>query len=537
MLQTWLASSLRRFYPATSSERADAFRIRATRGQRVSFQAVIRTADEPRSVTASVFAPVGVSALVRRVGHVPLRHLTTGVQAGDLDGLNYLPGLVPDPLFDETTLEAGPWETNSFWITLWIGHDLPPGEYEIGVHLTAPGEEPHELSLQLLVSPAVQPDRAGFPITHWLHVDALCDWYGLETFDAAFWRILGLYLDDYVAHGSDLVYVPLFTPPLDGVRRPTQLLGVESTSSGNYAFDWTLVHRWVRECSTRGVAAFEWTHLFSQWGAAHPPAIYHGRGEDRRNLWPPDVAATSDVYVDFLAQFLPQLERFLNVEGLTERSYFHLSDEPSGDEALGRYRQARHLIARLAPWMRVIDALSDIRFADEGLVDEPVALLPEAAEFVRHGLPAWAYFCCLPRGRYLNRFLDTPLTTVAMSGWLFHRVGIKGFLHWGYNYWYRSQTSELIDPYLVTDGGAWPKWPAGDTCQVYPGASGPVDSIRWEIFAESLQDLAMLRAVQPSREGALLEPVRGFDDFPRTESWLVAARHALIDSLAAATRS
>lgn len=534
MPHAWIASSTRRCYLATPPENRRNARILAARGQQVSFQAAIRTAERPLTVTAAVSVPAGVTARVRRVGHVPVRYLTTEVPVDDLDGVGQVPGLVPDPLFDESMLTAGPWETGTFWVTLRVAEDMPPGEYRVRVSLGTSEEPLPDLSVRLLVSPAAQAARTDFPVTHWLHVDALCDWYGHASFDDAFWRTLGWYLDDYVAHGSDLIYVPLFTPPLDGTRRPTQLLGVHAGESGEYTFDWTLVRRFVVECRAHGLSQFEWTHLFSQWGAAHPPVIYHGHGADRRALWAADAPATSGRYVDFLAQFLPQLERFLRVEGLTEHSFFHLSDEPSGEEALGGYRQARALVARLAPWMRVIDALSDIRFAEEGLVDEPVALLPQAQQFVHAGLPTWAYFCCVPRGRYLNRFLDTPLSTVAMSGWLLHSTGVKGFLHWGYNYWYRSQTAELIDPYQVTDGGAWPTWPSGDTCQVYPGPAGPVDSIRWEVFAESLQDLAMLRALRLSRDSELLAPVRGFDDFPRGESWLAAARHRLIGMVAAA---
>lgn len=30
-------------------------------------------------------------------------------------------------------------------------------------------------------------------------------------------------------------------------------------------------------------------------------------------------------------------------------------------------------------------------------------------------------YCCSQRGRLLNRLLDTPLTNIRMSGWLFHR--------------------------------------------------------------------------------------------------------------------
>ena len=110
------------------------------------------------------------------------------------------------------------------------------------------------------------------------------------------------------------------------------------------------------------------------------------------------------------------------------------------------------MLQELAPWMKVMDALSEISFAREGLTDMPIPLITYAPDFVKEGYPAWAYFCCGPRGRYVQREFDTPLTKTRMIGWLFYRTRVRGFLHWGYNYWYRSQTRELIDPYRVADG-------------------------------------------------------------------------------------
>ena len=214
-----------------------------------------------------------------------------------------------------------------------------------------------------------------------------------------------------------------------------------------------------------------------------------------------------------------------------EASLFHLSDEPHGSEHLATYRAAREMLRDLAPWMVVMDALTEIDFAREGLTDTPIPLLTTAPEFVREGFPAWAYFCCVPRGRYLNRLLDTPLTKIRMSGWLFYRLRARGFLHWGYNYWYRSQTQVMIDPYVVTDGEAWPRWFYGDTHVVYPGATGPVDSLRWEVFAESLQDYALLQAAGLDREDPMLSEIQDFAEFPRDSNWITRRRAEVLARL------
>lgn len=203
------------------------------------------------------------------------------------------------------------------------------------------------------------------------------------------------------------------------------------------------------------------------------------------------------------------------------------SDEPHAEQQED-YRRARLVLKDLAPWMKVMDALSDATFAKQRLVDTSVCTITGIAGFIEQGLPAWCYFCCHPRGRWLNRLLDDSLAKIRMSGWLFYRWPIKGFLHWGYNFWYQPGSERRIDPFVVADANNWPAWPYGDPFVVYPGKDGPLDSIRWEVFAESLQDYALLQTMGVSRDASALAPLRSFHDFPRTEQWLTRQRRRLL---------
>ncbi len=529
-MQAWLSSSLRRFYPSSRAETTSTIELDAARGERLSFQAVFRTGERDQRIQAQAHAPAELQVRVRRVGYVPVPHLSTKTPEEEIEGASFLPGYAPDPLLPETSVHAGARETYAFWISVQIPRESRPGRYPVTVRLTTGEGESAELTATVVVHAAVLQPRHDFPVTHWLYADALCDWYKVEPFQEPFWEILNPYLDDVVAHGQDTLYVPMFTPPLDGVKRPTQLLDVRR-GDGQYHFDWTLVRRWIRTALDHGLTRFEWTHLFTQWGAKYAIRVYDGRAETGELLWPAETAGTADVYRGFLAQLLPELERFLREEGLMERSFFHLSDEPHGAAHLETYGAARAMLRELAPWMRVMDALTDIGFAREGLTDTPIPSITTAPDFVQAGFPAWAYFCCEPRGRYLNRLIDTPLVKIRMSGWLFYRNRARGFLHWGYNYWYKRQTTQLIDPYTVTDGLAWPDWSYGDTFVVYPGQDGPVDSLRWEIFAESLQDYALLQAAQIAPDGAALSSIHDYAAFPRDVEWISERRKELLAQL------
>jgi hypothetical protein len=463
---------------------------------------------------------------LRRVGCVPVPHHNTHTPEEELDGLGHVPGYVPDPLLEELPTHLATGEVQSYWVTVRVPPDAAPGPHEVRVTLRL-GERLRRLRAVVHVAPVTLQARRNFPVTHWFYADALCDWYRLTPWSGSFWPLLRRYLTNYVDRGFDTLLTPLFTPPLDGVKRPTQLLKVTRDGRG-YRFDWTDVDRWVRTARACGIRHFEWAHWFTQWGARHALRVYEGQGLEERLLWAPTTGATSRLYRDFLSRLLPELRAFLVRRRLLESSLFHVSDEPHGAEHRANYVAARAMLRELAPWMRVMDALSGIEYGREGLTDMPIPSISVARRYAEEGIPSWTYFCCGPRGAYLNRLLDTPPAKIRAAGWLFHRFRRQGFLHWGYNYWYRSQTRQLIDPFTVTDGQAWPGWAYGDPFIVYPGPDGPLDSLRGEVFRESLQDLALLQTLAVDPEGKLLEPFRDFDDFPKTEGWFLRARRRLL---------
>jgi hypothetical protein len=139
-----------------------------------------------------------------------------------------------------------------------------------------------------------------------------------------------------------------------------------------------------------------------------------------------------------------------------------------------------------------------------------------------------------PRGPYPARHLDTPLAKVRASGWLFYRFGLRGLLAGAWNDWHacgRSAAAKgprvLVDPFTESSGGAWPEVSPGERFFVYPGPSGPLDSIRWEVFAEGLADHALLARLGVPPNGRPLAAVRSFHHFPQGAAWLRGARRRI----------
>ncbi len=74
---------------------------------------------------------------------------------------------------------------------------------------------------------------------------------------------------------------------------------------------------------------------------------------------------------------------------------------------------------------------------------------------------------------------------------------------------------QLIDPFTVSDGNARPGRADGDTFVVYPKENGPVDSIRWEVFSESLRDYALLETLGIKENDEILDSFKSYEDFPK----------------------
>ncbi|MBZ4187336.1 DUF4091 domain-containing protein [Niabella beijingensis] len=522
-MQVWLASSLNRIFPQSPAPPAAALELQAARNSRISFQVAYRSNMKDQThISCSVEDAAALNPQVRYVGLVPMPHFNTDVEPQELDGKGYLPGWLPDPLYPVSEAAANPYESRSFWITLTIPAALEPGLHRYRVRLKwKEGKEEKNRVLEVAVNASrlvLQP-RKDFYVTHWWRGEAIALQYKTKMFDERWWQLTRACMKNLIEHGNDVAFIQNFFELRAIFKEPCQMLIVKEPYPGKYEFDWSRIKRFVDMCRELGYRKFEWAHLWLYWGVQDAMHIYKEENGQHKLLWDENLPAMSPVYIGFLEQYLPQLHAFLVKERLLEDSYFHLSDEP-WSEHVDNYKKARAVLHRLAPWMKVMDALSDVRYGREHLTDIPVPIISSDEAYRKENIPHWVYFCTGPRNKWLNRLYDTPLPKLRMSGWLFYHLKAQGFLHWGYNFWYKLDKEEAGDPFTEGSAYAYPGIASGDPFAVYPGPDGPFDSIRWEVFAESLQDYAILQTAGISPDDPLLAPLRTYEDFPKSEQWI-----------------
>lgn len=460
-----------------------------------------------------------VKAIMRSVELVPVDYPAR--ERSDSLYITKKPAMLPDlliPLKDDT-IRPQPDLYNAVWID-FPGIDISHrGRHEIKIIVQAPNEVESENGSRLS-----DPDAAGYraelPLvlevikeeippqtlihTEWFHTDCLADFYHTEPLSEEHWEIIDAFMEPMAKrYGINAVLTPVFTPPLDtapGSERPTIQL-VDITAEGDtYSFDFSKLERWCSLCKKHGIKYLEIAHFFSQWGARATPKIVAFEGGEEKRIFGWEIPSNSTRYRNFLKQFIPALRDECSKNGFDQgHTIFHVSDEPHGDE-IAVYKKAKNQIADLVKGSLIIDALSDISFYRDGVIDHPVPANDAIAPFLEARIPnLWVYYC-VAQGRLVpNRFIALPSARQRAMGILMYYYRIAGFLQWGYNYYYSALSKTLINPFFKT--GGLKDWPAGDPFLVYPGDDRkPLSSIRGEIHRESLEDMRILSLVE-SRKG------------------------------------
>ena len=437
--------------------------------------------------------------------------------------------LVPMDIGDDVQIVSE--QLYSIYGTVKVPEHTEAGDYTVSVgFLMESGEEIRE-SFTLSVIGAVLPKQE-LLVTEWVHYDCIADAHGLEIFSEEHWQAIENYLKTAIDNGINTILTPVFTPPLDtaiGWERPTvQLVDVEKDGD-TYRFGFDKFRRFVSLCLRLGAERFEISHLFTQWGAYHAPKIMATENGEYKRIFGWDTDAASDEYIGFLRSFIAALIAEAKALGINEKLIFHVSDEPNKDQ-LAQYKLVKSRIADALYGYPVCDALSDFDFYSDGVVEDPIPATDRIEPFLEAGIKdLWTYYCCGQWKDVSNRFIDMPLSRTRIIGGQFWKYGIKGFLHWGYNFYYTRFSKRKINPYVITDGDAFA--PAGDAFSVYPAPGGkPYRSLRLVAFHEAVNDMRALALAEKlcGREAVLAElEKRGemtFSSYPMDAEFLLTLR-------------
>ena len=423
--------------------------------------------------------------------------------------------------------------SNSVWLEIIPQPENKAGLQTISVVLSC-GDTIEKVQFNIDVIDAKLPEQKLIN-TNWFHTDCIATHYGVEVFSDKYWEYVKNFLQVAVDYGMNMVLTPLFTPPLDtkvGKERPTvQLVGVK-LEKDKYTFDFANLNKWIAMCEEVGIKYFELSHLFTQWGAKKCPKIMANVDGEQKRIFGWDTKASGKKYRNFLTAFAEAFKPYLKEKGLEDKVYFHVSDEPFA-AVVRHYRKASKIVSELFGEYKIMDALSNIKFYNKGLVKLPVPANDHIEPFIGVVPDLWTYYCCVQVKGVSNKFFSMPSQRNRVLGYQMYKYNVKGFLHWGYNFWYKQFSVGPVDPFTETDAGG--SFPSGDSFVVYPGVDGkPLQSLRLKVFYDGFQDMRACQLLEDlvgkDKVMSIIEegvtPIT-FASFPHSDEWQLGVREKI----------
>lgn len=522
MLQTKLMSSLHRVFPDAPDCDVSVTSLSAFQNEPLSFQVAFKSLDTVKEcVYMRVYSDLEVTPYF--VGYVSVLHAT-----GAVIGEEGKTGLYPDMLLPKTLnakvaycgsktrlryYEIGERQqqiaTKDSWQACWLtvneaAKTVKAGDYPVTVELYS--VETNERLSSDTLTVRIVPARLPAPklyYTNWFHCDCLADIYGVPLYSDRFFEIAFDFMKKAAKNGMNMILTPFFTPALDtpvGMKRMNVQLVKVKLEGGKYSFDFSLAKRFIDTARAAGIKYFEHSHFFTQWGAEAAPLVRvekDGREVDYLG-W--HTAASGKRYVKFLRAYIPAMQAFLKEEGLSKRVLFHISDEPR-ERHEKTFAKALRVLGDMLDGYMCGDALSDYLFYQKGYVKTPIVRTDHVHEFYGKCKSFWCYYTGgETSGGLSNRLILNRPEVNRLIGIEMYYHGIKGFLHWGYNYYYNLMSQGLFDPKIDPCGY---NNHAGTCYFAYPATNGTaIESTRQKVFGEALLDVRALQALEKKRGAA-----------------------------------
>jgi hypothetical protein len=409
--------------------------------------------------------------------------------------LRKAPAFFPDAFLEEKVIRIRDEWTQPLWVSVTVPKDAAPGEYRgtIAIELADREGQRHRSEIPITVSvwPFSLPDEPHLHHTEWFSPEMIADYYHLERWSDEHWDWLAKMAADMARHKQDMVLTPL-----------ASLVKMTKTKSGRLSFDFSKLDRWLRIFKQAGLRWIEGAHVAGRAGGWESDIVFHRLpiyGANGRPLKTSRASLGDEESERYLQQFLRAVHAHLKRRGWDKRFVQHIADEPvPANEA--SWRRCAERVREWLPGVPIIDAVMSPELA--GAVDWRVPQIqhtgPDSPRSPNEEL--WSYVCLAPQGHYPNRFLDYPSIRNRIIYWLSWSLDLKGFLHWGYNWWVTWQGVPVrvpVSPWLDATGASIycadrTPLPAGDPHVVYPGRETICSSIRWEVIRKGLEDFEYL---------------------------------------------
>ena len=271
------------------------------------------------------------------------------------------PGLFPDYLMDERTIDIMKKSYKSIWLTINILQDTHPGVYHGDIIVQCDQGE-RILPVQLEVHPHAMPSDRHLNVTEWFSTGYFEEFHGIkEKYTDEWFNMLSIYAENMVAHRQNIFQVPF------------SAIEITQNEDGSFGFDFSRFDQIAEVFFSTGKMDFlETSELVLFDGQGWASTKLKLRDFNIKNLQTgEEITLPGKEVVPFL---LPAFQNHLRRKGWLKKTLLHVRDEPSLHNALA-WREMSAYLHSLAPDLRRIDAIETPYVMGDDLIEVAVPKL------------------------------------------------------------------------------------------------------------------------------------------------------------------
>lgn len=483
--QAWNVSTGTRLTPASlQTTVGSAVDIEAFRNEIVSLQFAVRSSHVLKPFKATCQALGTTASRALPCSWVRIRY--PGFVFASERGEEFADPLMPSP-----PAEIRPNWTQGVWLTIAVPKQAARGNYGAAIEIQTGGcSKQFEITVHVLGFTLPDITKGKFYLNIWQDPAAVARWARVPLWSPAHWKLLEAYTRNLADHGqksvtTSIIYDPWRSqtgyvfPFMIEWRFPGKF---QSGEASRFQFDFSVFDRYVEMMMKAGIdKSIQCFSMVDGPGSTSLCNIgYIDTTTGKLRFCPTRVGGP--LYRQVWRAFLPAFVRHLKERGWLSRTYIGFDEKPKPI-----VNGILNVLKADAPELKVALA-GGSSSRESSTVGDLTIFYSELAHPAtvrrlieeRRGVgPTTFYTCCTPA--LPNTFIYSPQYESRMLPWIAFRYGLTGYLRWAYQSW---------------PAGVWhhpqTRWHTGDTFLVYPGKDGPIDSTRWELLRQGIEDYEAL---------------------------------------------
>jgi hypothetical protein len=430
-----------------------------------------------------------------------------------------------DPLTESATCHLPANIAQPVWITLHVPRDATPGTYSGTIKLIAANESLNvPLEVEVLNAALPDPPDYSYYLNIWQDPNGVARAHKVKLWSEEHWRLLTLYAENLAQHGEKSIMTSIIHDPWNsqtGYEFPAMVEWKypgewEPGQESRFSWDFSIFDRYVSTMIHAGVRQKIDMYAMVKGPGGTPDASIRYL-DTKAGIYRTEKLQVGDAkWAAAWKVFLPALRSHLEQKGWWRLAYLGFDEKPKRI-----MDQLFDFIAKEGSGFRLVMSGGHAQAGGDNEVvlywDDlynPEAwkntYAPMVKTMMQNGQLVTWYTACEPRSP--NTFIFSSLRDPRMFGWITAKYGLRGYTRWAVNAF----------PENIWNQPRY-KWPSGDMFFLYPGENGPLDSMRWELLRQGIEDYEALRLAQN------LASTQGRQDLLRSLNTAIA-RATMLDS-------